>query len=146
MSAAIKTAAPAAVRIGFSHVSVGPIGGGFAMIVWSSMTGPTPMCAARDYEGAVDHARAFVAIDPKTRVLDLPSGMGQFDGRGLVHVDRRDDGYLEVMQESASGNSFALLRRYRAPERKRALLFALEVSGEYTNGKGQASRLGRVPV
>ncbi len=139
-------AAPVAVRIGFAHVSVAPVAGGWVMVVWSAMTGPTPMCAVRDYEGAVDQARAYVAIEPINRILDLPDGVGEMDGRGLVHVDRRDDGWLEIMHESASGNSFALLRRYAGPDRKRAMLFALEALGEYTNGKGKASRLDRVPL
>lgn len=139
-------AAPIAVRLGLTHISVAPLSGGFAMVAWSAATnGPRPLCGARDYEGAVDQARAYAAIDPLRSILELPDGEGQVDGRGLVHVDRRDDGSLEVMQESASGNSFALLRRFRAPERKRALLFALEMLGEYTNGRNQASRLGRLP-
>ncbi|TCJ38825.1 hypothetical protein [Parafrankia sp. BMG5.11] len=145
MSAHVLTL-PAAVRLGFTHVCVAPVSSGWAAMMWAKTGGPYGLSAALDYEGAVDRARAYVAVDPATRVLDVPAGQGEMDGRGLVHVDRRDDGCLEVTQESASGNSFALLRRYRAPDRKRAMLFAVEVLAQYTNGKGQPSRLGRVPL
>jgi hypothetical protein len=79
-------------------------------------------------------------------MLDLPDGVGQVDGRGFVHVDRREDGMLEVMHQSASGNSLATLGRYAGPDRKRAMLFAVDVLAQYTNGRDQASRLGRLPV
>lgn len=143
---ALAKAAPVAVRLGLTHVSVGPIGTCFRAFAWSSATaGPVAVSAGSAYEHAVDHARAYVAVDPASRVLDLPDGPGDLDGRGLVHVDRRPGGRLEVMHESASGGSFALLRDYDKSQLKRALLFALEVLPHYANPKG-ASRLGRVPL
>lgn len=137
---------PAAVRLGLTHVSVGFVDGGWAPLMWSASTnGPCPLSSIGSYDAAVDRARAYGAIDPANRVLDLPRGLGEIDGRGLVHVDRRDDGTLEVMHESASGTSFATLRTYDGPARKRALLFALDVLAQYPNPKG-ASRLVRVPL
>lgn len=142
MSARSK-AAPLAVRLGLAHVGVARFSEGWAAMMWTHAAGPQPISGMVDYETAVDRARAYAAIDPIGRVLDLPDGLGEVEGRGLVHLDRRDDGRLEVMHESASGNSFATLRFYQGPERKRALLFALDVLAQYQNPRG-ASRLGRV--
>lgn len=140
----ISSAAPIAVRCGLCHVSVGPVSNGFVAVIWSPATkGPHPISPILSYESAVDSARAYAAIDPTVRILDLPDGLGEVEGRGLVHVDRRDGDKLEVLHESSSGASFATLRFYDAKDRKRALLFALEVLDRYGNSKG-ASRLGRV--
>jgi hypothetical protein len=141
---ALSKAAPIAVQLGLVHVSVGPVSSGHCAFAWSSATrGPVPICGVCDYERAVDHARAYVAVDPAGRVLDLPDGLGDVEGRGLVHVELRDNNKLEVLHESSSGNSFATLRLYDAKDRKRALLFAVEVLPQYGNPRG-ASRLGRV--
>jgi hypothetical protein len=102
-----------------------------------------PICGVCDYERAVDHARAYAAVNPAGRVLDLPDGLGDVDGRGLVHVELRDGNKLEVLHENSSGNSFATLRLYDAKDNKRPLLFAVEVLPQYGNPRG-ASRLGRV--
>lgn len=139
-------AGPVAVRCGFTHVSVGAISTGHCAFAWSPATdGPVPISGITDYERAVDYARAYVATDAGSRVLDLPEGLGDIDGRGLVHVEPREGGKLEVLHESSSGNSFATLRLYDIADRKRALLFAVDVLPQYGNPRG-ASRLGRVTV
>ncbi|WP_346031853.1 hypothetical protein [Erythrobacter westpacificensis] len=92
----------------------------------------------------MDHARAFVALRPLRCVLDLPDGLGDLEGRGLIHVEANDKA-IEVVHESASGSSFAILHRFMLGNEKRALLFALDKLPEYPNRKG-ASRLGRVSV
>lgn len=138
------SARPIAVRLGLTLVSVSRSRQGWAACMWSRATkGPVPLSQPTTYEAAVDRARAYVAIDPTVRVLDLPLGVGDVEGRGLVHLDLRDSGEIEVMHESASGNSFATLRTYPKEDRKRACLFALDVLATYSNPKG-ASRLGRV--
>ncbi|RIV83367.1 hypothetical protein [Aurantiacibacter zhengii] len=92
----------------------------------------------------MDHARAFVALRPLRCVLDLPNGLGDMEGRGLIHVEARGAA-VEIVHESASGSSFAILHRFMLGNEKRALLFALDKLTEYPNRKG-ASRLGRVSV
>lgn len=59
---------------------------------------------------------------------------------GLVHVDLSFDGqHLEVMHESRSGESFALLDRFDLDEREHAVASALLATRQYGHCK-----LGRV--
>lgn len=128
------------VRLGLFRVSVEPSGDGWAAVC-SSKSGQFAICTPRDYEGAVDRAKGYAILDPRC-VLDLQDGEGDTDGRGAIHIHRRDYG-LEVLHESASGGSFATLRVYKPDEGKRAVLFALDKLPEYRNPRG-ASRLGEV--
>jgi hypothetical protein len=125
-------------------VSVGFLGDGWSAVSWSPKNGPDLLCLPRPYELAVDHARAYVALRPLSRILDLPNGLGDLEGRGRIHVEANGD-EVEVIHESASGTSFAILYRFMKGNEKRALLFALDKLPEYPNRKG-ASRLGRVSV
>jgi hypothetical protein len=58
---------------------------------------------------------------------------------GLIHVLPLDDGSLEVIHESASGESFACLGRFPADDRDTAVRFALDSLPTYS-----PARLGRV--
>lgn len=59
---------------------------------------------------------------------------------GLVHVDVSDDGmHLEVIHESGSGESFALLDRFGIDEREQAIVAALLATRHYG-----LCKLGRV--
>lgn len=132
---------PLAVRLGLFHVSVEPSGDGWIATCWSQKAGQWAICTPRDYEAAVDRAKGYSALDPRC-VLSLPDGEGEREGRGAIHVHRREFG-LEVMHESASGSSWATLRVYQPDETKRAVLFALDKLTEYHNA-GAASRLGEL--
>ena len=141
---AIDAARPTAVRCGLTHMSVAPLGDGWSAVSWSPKSGPDPLCLPRPYELAVDHARAYVALRPLRRILDLPNGLGDLEGRDRIHVETNGDA-VEVVHESASGSSFAILHSFMKGNEKRALLFALDKLPEHPNRKG-ASRLGRVSI
>ena len=74
------------------------------------------------------------------KVVDLfPS---QPAGFGLVHVDLSYDGsQLEVVHESLSGESFALLHRFSPVDRDLAIASALAAISAY-----QPCKLGRVAL
>jgi hypothetical protein len=135
---------PIAVRLGLTHVTVIHNGSGWCAALWSPNSGgQRQLGLASDYERAIDQARAYAAIDPDKRIL--PDGLGELDGRALVHVEQRYGDKLEVLHESSSGNSFAMLRLYNIADRKPATLFAVDGLPQYGNSRG-ASRLGRVSV
>lgn len=58
---------------------------------------------------------------------------------GLIHVIPEDDG-LQVLHESASGSSFAILARFGAHEREQAVQAALDALPTYAPCK-----LGEIP-
>jgi hypothetical protein len=137
---------PIAVRLGLTLVSVQRSREGWTPIAWSPvMDEPSPIFTPADYETAVDHALAYAALRPSQRVLSLPLGRGDAEGRGRVHVLPSSGGKLEVLHESASGNSFGSLASYPAGDGKRALRFALGQLVAFANPMG-ASRLGDVVI
>ena len=50
---------------------------------------------------------------------------------GLIHVLRHEDGRFEVLHESASGESFALLALFDADERDAAVKAAVDAPPTY---------------
>ena len=50
---------------------------------------------------------------------------------GRMHIQRTGDGMLDVIHESASGSSFAILRCFAADKRDDAVSFALREMPRY---------------
>src|SRR5690606_9097480 len=94
MSARTRAAAPIAVRMGLTHVSVAEASCGWVALAWSGPAGPYAISPIVGLPEAEDQARAYASL-ASDRVLDLPDWRGIPDGVGLIHVDRREDGAIE---------------------------------------------------
>ena len=122
---------PIATTVGATHVSVAQTLNAWAVMAWSRDAGPQMLGRPVSYAEAKDRAKAYA--DRTGAVLDLPEGFG------LIHVNRRSDGQLEVLHESRTGESYSSLRTFGPHERDEAVRFALAALPQY-----QPCRLGEV--